>query len=101
MFEFLKRLFRASTAQTSSAPPKFHERVEPSTTRMPREEAFTSKGRSSISGRGVLDEYFRLSGMIESAKSEGNFCAAIRAARDTFPLMPSVIAQMKKEYGGF
>jgi hypothetical protein len=53
------------------------------------------------SGRAAVDEYFRLSGVIESAKSAGDYSRAIRAARDTFPLMPAVVAQMKKEFGAF
>jgi hypothetical protein len=39
--------------------------------------------------------------VIESAKSAGDYSRAIRAARDTFPLMPAVVTQMKKEFGAF
>jgi hypothetical protein len=101
MIEFIKRLFRALTAQTSSAPPKFNEPIEPSPEQMHRRKPSISRSSPAVSGRAVLDEYFRLSGVIESAKSAGNFSTAIRAARDTFPLMPAVVAQMKKEYGAF
>ena len=101
MIEFIKRLFRASSVQTSSTSPWSHEPVGPSPEQMLRQEPSIPASRPAESGRAVLDEYFRLSGVIENEKSAGNFSAAIRAARDTFPLMPAVVAQMKKEYGAF
>ena len=39
--------------------------------------------------------------MIEAAKSSGDYQEAIRAAKQTFPLMPAVVTQMKKEFGAF
>src|ERR1700733_6869417 len=101
MIEFIKRLFRASSVQTSRTSPWSHEPVGPSPEQMLRQEPSIPTSRPAESGRAVLDEYFRLSGVIENEKSACNFSAAIRAARDTFPLMPAVVAQMKKEYGAF
>jgi DnaJ domain len=101
MIDFIKRLFRASSVQTSSTSPRFHESIGPTPEQTLKQEPFIPVSHPMVSGRAVLDEYFRLSGAIESAKSEGNFSAAIRAARDTFPLMPAVVVQMKEEYGAF
>jgi hypothetical protein len=101
MIEFLKRLFGTSTAQATDVPLKSQDLGKPRSTQMPGREPYSLRSGSVASGSSVLDEYFKLSGVIESAKSAGDFSAAIRATRDTFPLMPAVVAQMKKEYGAF
>ena len=49
----------------------------------------------------AVDRYFELSNVIEGAKADGDFGTAIRAARETYPLMGAVVQQMKKEYGSF
>lgn len=48
-----------------------------------------------------MNQYFALSTIIERAKGDGDFARAIRAARDTYPLMPAVVRQIKKDYGRF
>src|SRR5258707_13534561 len=55
----------------------------------------------ALSGRAAVDEYLKLSGVIESAKAAGDYKKAVRAARNSFPLMPAVIARVKKEFGRF
>lgn len=57
--------------------------------------------KGALTGRAAVDEYFRLSSVIETAKSRGDYNDAIEAAKQTFPLMPAVVAQMKKEFGAF
>lgn len=52
-------------------------------------------------GKAVVDRYFELATIIERAKAEGAFPRAIRAARETYPLLPAVVRQMQKEYGRF
>ena len=59
-----------------------------------------SKGKRLV-GSAAVDRYFELSNVIEGAKADGDFGTAIRAARETYPLMGAVVQQMKKEYGSF
>jgi len=56
---------------------------------------------SRHTGDAAVHRYFELSTIIERAKADGDFLRAIRAARDTYPLMPAVVRQMKKDYGSF
>jgi len=56
---------------------------------------------SRPTGDAAVHRYFELSTIIERAKADGDFLRAIRAARDTYPLTPAVVRQMKKEYGSF
>jgi hypothetical protein len=56
---------------------------------------------SGHTGDAAVRRYFELAVIIERAKADGDFPRAIRAARDTYPLMPAVVRQMKKEYGSF
>jgi hypothetical protein len=56
---------------------------------------------SGHTGDAAVHRYFELAAIIERAKSDGDFLSAIRAARDTYPLMSAVVRQMKKEYGRF
>ena len=101
MREFLKRLFGRSTparpAPAAPAPPdmRSHPLAEPNA---PRRQAPTSSG---LTGEAAVHRYFELAVIIERAKEDGDFPRAIRAARDTYPLMPAVVRQMKKEYGRF
>lgn len=101
MREFLKRLFGQSTpvrpAPVAPAPPDMRSRplTEPNA---PRRQAPASSG---LTGEAAVHRYFELAVIIERAKADGDFPRAIRAARDTYPLMPAVVRQMKKEYGRF
>lgn len=56
---------------------------------------------SGHTGDAAVRRYFELAVIIERAKADRDFPRAIRAARDTYPLMPAVVRQMKKEYGSF
>src|SRR5258708_4607824 len=65
-----------------------------------KRERPVSRNGKSPSGRAATDEYFQLSAVIETSRAAGDSPAAIQAARKTFPLMPAVVRQMKKEFGG-
>jgi len=101
MREFLKRLFGrsagATPASAASVPPERRTRSHT--------EHETSRGQaptaSGHTGEAAVHRYFELSSIIEQAKADGNFRGAIRAARDTYPVLPAVVRQMKKEYGSF
>lgn len=102
MLSFLKRIFGV----TSSPAPRRHDLPARSKTEAGRREPDTTqqdlgRGTCVLSGKAAVDEYFKLSGMIEEAKSSGDFERAVRAARRTLPLMPAVVAEMKREYGSF
>jgi hypothetical protein len=56
---------------------------------------------SGLAGDAAIHRYFELSTIIERSKADGDFVSAIHAARETYPLMPAVVAQIKKEYGRF
>jgi cobalamin biosynthesis Co2+ chelatase CbiK len=50
---------------------------------------------SGLAGDAAVHRYFELSSVIERAKADGNFVRAVCAARETYPLMPAVVRQMK------
>jgi hypothetical protein len=54
-----------------------------------------------LTGPAAVKRYFELSNSIVNAKARGDFRAASRAARQTYPLMAAVVRQMKSEYGSF
>ena len=49
----------------------------------------------------AIDEYFRLSSAIETAKRDGDLAGAIRAARQTYTILPRVVREWVREYGTF
>jgi hypothetical protein len=107
MFEFLRRLLGGSVRSTTSGPIKVPaaESVRPMSEKQHdranvADHPVRPKDRA-LSGRAAVDEYFKLSGVIESAKAGGDYKKAVRAARNSFPLMSAVVAQMKKEFGRF
>jgi hypothetical protein len=106
MFEFFRRVFGGSKRNATSPAIKvpdgkpFRRVPEKEQYRTGAADPVRPKDRA-LSGRAAVDEYFRLSGMIESAKGAGDYKKAVRAARNSLPLMPAVVAQMKKEFGGF
>jgi hypothetical protein len=59
-----------------------------------------SSGRTDR-GQDTVNRYFELSTAIERGKVDRDFRAAIRAARDTYPLLPGFVRQWKREYGKF
>jgi hypothetical protein len=102
MFEFLKRLFGQSAVvppvpYTSLDPPDLSARFIGGDDASPDEIATASR----LAGDAVVHRYFELSAIIEHAKADGDFVRAIRAARETYPLMPAVVRQIKKVYGRF
>jgi hypothetical protein len=67
-----------------------------------RDDAVNEAARvKRLVGARAVARYFELSKVIEGAKAEGDFGTAIRAARETYPLMGAVVQQMKKDYGSF
>lgn len=66
----------------------------------PRSLALGSGSETSGSGD-VLRQYFALSERIVSAKTDRNYALAIAASRETYPLLPAVVRDWKREYGRF
>ena len=99
MREFLKRLFgRSADARETPAalvPPVRHSNPFTEQDAAPPQAPLAS----GYTGDAAVHRYFELSTIIERAKADGDFLRAIRAARDTYPLMPAVVRQMKKDYG--
>ena len=101
MFDFIKRLFGESSTPSGLGLPRGVQHpasIQPSPNHAPSER--TSKA-GGLTGRAAVNRYFDLSNTIVSAKSRGDFRAAVRAARQTYPLMAAVVRQMKSEFGGF
>ncbi len=102
MFEFLKRLFGQSavappSSETPSNPPDPSPHFIGGDNASPHEMTTGS----ALAGDAAVHRYFELSAMIERAKADGDFSRAIHAARETYPLFPAVVQQMKKSYGSF
>lgn len=98
MLKLLRRLFgRPAAAIRAASAPALQDKsslgANKHDARLAR--APVASGRS---GEAAVNRYFALSTIIERAKAEGDFARAIRAARDTYPLMPAVVRQIKKEY---
>lgn len=49
----------------------------------------------------ATERYFQLSGEIESGKRDGDFARAIRAARDTYPILAKFVTECVRDYGKF
>ena len=49
----------------------------------------------------ITARYFELSAKIESAKRDGDCERAIRAARDTYPILRTFVREWVREYGTF
>jgi hypothetical protein len=101
MRDFLKRLF----GQPAVAPPAADTPLNPHTSARSSSGYDASLDEMSMASRladdAAMHRYFELSTVIERAKADGDFVRAIRAARETYPLMPAVVRQIKKEYGRF
>jgi DnaJ domain len=102
MFEFLKRIFRQSAVaqpvpDTPLDIPRLTTRFIAGNDLSPNETATVS----GLVGDAAVGRYFELSSVIERAKADGDFVRAVCAARETYPLMPAVVGEMKKQYGRF
>lgn len=53
------------------------------------------------SGFSATDRYFELSNVIASSKATGDFTSAVRAAKESYPLFPAFVEEMKAKYGNF
>jgi len=101
LFEFLKRVFGQSPVARPVSDNKFGK-TGSSVGFTGRDDAAHGASRAKrLVGAAAVDRYFELSNVIEGAKADGDFGTAIRAARETYPLMGAVVQQMKKEYGSF
>jgi hypothetical protein len=78
---------------------------ESKATRNSNSTASTTPSIPRASGGGaiskVIDKYFKLSMAIEQAKSDHDYPRAIRAARETYEILPAFVDQWKKENGVF
>jgi len=85
MRQFLKRLF-GSTSEPTKPSDSLREPARP-------RPANATGGRvtSAPSGEAAVNRYFELLADIQRAKASGDFLAAIRAARETYPLFPAVV----------
>lgn len=101
MTSFFKRLLgltddspRADSPSTSSS-----ARPAPPTPRM--QATARGGGEEGETGGDLVNRYFELSGEIEMGKRDRDYARAIRAARATYPILPAVVRQWKREYGRF
>lgn len=94
MREFLKQLLGRKEAKhsTPEKPTRLID-AEP--------DSSGTKAASRLTGNAAVSRYFELSGIIESSKADGDFPRAIRAARETYPILAAVVRQVKKEWGSF
>ncbi|HYM76086.1 MAG TPA: J domain-containing protein [Candidatus Dormibacteraeota bacterium] len=104
MFDFLKRVFGQSSVARHVSDTTF-AKTGSSVGSTGRDDAVQPAHEASkakrLLGAAAVDRYFELSNVIEAAKADGDFGTAIRAARETYPLIGAVVQQMKKEYGSF
>src|ERR1039458_1022738 len=101
MLEFLRRLFGKDPVRPTPEARSSQGRVfipTPNQNNPAKDESSEARG---LTGEAAVRRYFELSNLIMGSKAEGDFTAAVRAARETYPLMPAVVRQMKKEYGRF
>lgn len=101
MLEFLRRLFGQDPVRPAPEAGPGQERMfipTPNQNNPAKDEGSEAHG---LTGEAAVRRYFELSNLIMEAKTKGDFTAAVRAARETYPLMPAVVRQMKKEYGSF
>lgn len=101
MFDFLKRMLGQSPVACALESPSSQARL--SSRPSSQNHAANSKvpKASELIGAAAVKRYFELSNVIVGAKADGDFETAVRAARETYPLMPAVIRQVKSEFGSF
>lgn len=101
MFEFLKRVFAESPVARPVSDTTLGKTASSVDSTGRDDAAHEASKATRLVGAAAVDRYFELSNIIEGAKADGDFGTAIRAARETYPLMGAVVQQMKKEYGSF
>jgi hypothetical protein len=101
MLEFLRRLFAQGPDRPATEASSDQRRAFIPTPRQNEPPKEGGPGTDRLTGAAAVTRYFELSNRITGAKAEGDFAAAVHAARETYPLMPAVVAQMKTEYGRF
>lgn len=63
-------------------------------------DASWEEGRFTASqGSPTFDRYFELLNVITTSKADSDYAKAIRAARDTFPILAQVVREMKRDWG--
>ncbi len=101
MLEFLRRLIAQGPDRPATEAGSDQRRAFIPTPRQNEPPKDRGPGTDRLTGAAAVTRYFELSNRITGAKAEGDFAAAVHAARETYPLMPAVVAQMKAEYGRF
>jgi hypothetical protein len=69
------------------------------TTAVLREDFEQDSGVTEIGGSALISRYFALSEVITRAKSAGNFPEAVKAARDTYEILPAVVQEWMEDGG--
>ncbi len=101
MFDFVKRLFGQSSAPSGLGLPRDVVRPVSAPPILNHAPGGRIPKTGGLTGPAAVKRYFELSNSIVNAKARGDFRAASRAARLTYPLMAAVVRQMKSEYGSF
>jgi hypothetical protein len=101
MFDFLKRAFGHSPIAPGPDIKSGPSRASVCPTSQNVTAGNEIPKTSKLVGAAAVKRYFELSNVITVAKAGGDFATAVRAARETYPLMPAVVRQMKIEFGGF
>jgi hypothetical protein len=100
MMSFFKRLLGLGGDAPPGAAPTASSNVRPSHA-IPRAEPPDRRATQDDASGDVVNRYFELSGEIETGKRDRDYARAIRAARATYPILPAVVRQWKREYGRF
>lgn len=108
MRAFLKRLLGISHTATVAQPllatdAPSHEVQQPVAARRTATRQASSEGGAGdpSNARDVVARYFELSATIERGKADRDFPAAVRAARETYPLLSAFVRRWKRESGDF
>ncbi len=97
---FFKRLLGLGDDAPRAASPSASSNVRPARP-TPSAQGAARRGTREEAGGDVVNRYFELSGEIEMGKRDRDYARAIRAARATYPILPAVVRQWKREYGRF
>jgi len=102
MIEFFKRLlgFADTPASDSSAARATAPAPAARAVRIAAPATTPDRDRAKSSGN-VVNRYFELSGEIEAGKRDHDYARAIRAARETYQILPAVARQWKSDHGRF
>jgi hypothetical protein len=83
MWRLLRRLFGGGRARLDGS-----------------DEAWDERASSAYQSSATVDRYFELLNAITTAKADRDYPRAIRAARDTYPLLADFVREMKDEGDG-